>query len=133
MKRCIKLPVAALLCGLLGLTGPIANAQSNGANAPTGTQQTVGQKHPGGHKLAQLAAALGLSDSQKGQIKTLLKNAKEQRKAIRANAQLSAADKKAKLKALGKSTRSQVAAILTPEQKAKWRQMHKGNRAATHA
>ncbi len=120
---------ATLACGLILAGGVRASAQS----ALPGVQPHAGKagkagKFQGKRQLAKLSQELNLTDSQKAQMKTILKNAGEKRQTIRANAQLSETDRTAQLKDLAKSTHTQIGEILTPEQRATL----KADRAAHH-
>jgi Spy/CpxP family protein refolding chaperone len=64
--------------------------------------------------------ALGLTDEQTSKILAIYQKAAESGKAIREDAAASADDKKSKFEALMKSTREEVGAVLTAEQKEKF-------------
>lgn len=134
MKRMIPWSAAVLACGLVLTGGLRAGAQDTGQTPAQGAQtpQHEGRRHHAGQRAAKLAQKLGLSESQKTQIKSILAKAKDQRKSIQTS-QLSQADKQAKLKELRKNTHSQIAGVLTAEQKAKLKEMrqehHKGKGA----
>ena len=87
-----------------------------------------GQK--AGKRLQKLSSELGLTDAQKAQMKPVLQNSRQQVKAIKDDATLSADDRKAKLKELRKSTRQQTMAILTPDQQAKLKSIRQAKREA---
>lgn len=82
-------------------------------------QAGAGHRQGGGGGIAKLAAYLNLSDTQKAQIKPIMKSANQQAKAVRQNASLTPDAKKTQLKAIRKSAMTQIRALLTPEQIAK--------------
>jgi len=84
----------------------------------------------GGGRLKKLTDELGLTDSQKAQIKPILMGARQQARAIQADTTLTPDAKMAKMKALRKSTRQQTMAILTPDQRAKLKSINQARRAA---
>jgi Spy/CpxP family protein refolding chaperone len=113
MTTITKWTAAALACGIVLSIGLSANAQV-----------AAGQgRH--GQRMAKIAQELGLTDSQKAQIKPILKDAKAQKKAIEADAKLTTDDKHTKLRDLHKQTWDKINGVLTPEQKAKWETLRK--------
>jgi Spy/CpxP family protein refolding chaperone len=64
---------------------------------------------------------LGLSDEQKEQVKQIHASQREQLEAIRQDTSLSREEKRAKAQEIRKNTRSQMEALLTPEQREKLR------------
>jgi Spy/CpxP family protein refolding chaperone len=103
----------------------LAVAAPTFAQIPTRTAPAQGHRHGGG-RLQKLAAHLGLSDAQKAQLRPILQSARQQTKAIRADATLTPAARQAKMKDLHRSTRRQMLAILTPEQRQKLKTMRPG-------
>jgi Spy/CpxP family protein refolding chaperone len=73
----------------------------------------------GEHGHGRLMKELGLTKDQLTQIKTIRSTFRTQAQAIKDDASLNPADKKTKLKALRQQMKSQVDAILTPEQRQK--------------
>lgn len=71
-----------------------------------------------GH-MGKMAATLGLTDAQKAQMKPVFQSGRDQVKAVKADTSLSPEDRKSKLKAIRKSTLSQISPMLTPDQKLK--------------
>ena len=115
-----KLIIAALAALIVGSTFTLAPPTLAGA-------KKAGAGHQAGKRMAKLADALGLTDAQKAQIKPILMNAAQQVRAVRKDTTLSPEAQKTKLKAIRKSTKQQIAAILTPEQKKKLAAMrHQG-------
>ena len=109
MKTPIVVALAAVALSALTVTA-----------VPTFAQAGPGQgKAHRGAGLKKLGDALGLSDAQKAQIKTIMQSAQQQAKAIKADTSLTPEAKKAKMQELGKSARQQSLAVLTPEQREK--------------
>lgn len=67
--------------------------------------------------MEKMATDLNLTATQKARLSPILSNAKQQREAIQSNASLSPAQKKAQLKSLRETTKSQVDEILTAQQR----------------
>lgn len=124
MRKLITAALAALVVGsTLTLAPPsLAGAKKAGAGA--------GQH--AGKRLTKMAGALGLTDAQKAQIKPILMDAARQARAVRQNTSLSPEAQKTQMKAISGNARKQIAAILTPAQKAKLaaaRHQHKNGKA----
>lgn len=127
MKR-TQIGLAAAVCGLV-LTGAVTmHPQEAGAQGRRKAGRQTATKKQG--EFAQLLSQLNLTPDQKKQVATIAAGAKQQRMSIMQNASLSAADKKTQEKALGKETRKQVVAILTPAQKKQLKQLIAQRRAA---
>jgi len=93
------------------------------ATSATPTATTV--KHKGdGHILKEL----GLTKDQIKSIKAIRATTKAQVESIKNDTTLSEADKKSKIKAAHKESRSQIEAILTPDQIAKLKQLREARR-----
>jgi Spy/CpxP family protein refolding chaperone len=71
---------------------------------------------------------LGLSQTQRQQIRQIRQEGREHAQAIRNDSSLSPEQRKAQLRQLRKETHKKVEAILTPEQRAKLRQFRKERR-----
>ena len=114
MKKIILAALAAAAFGLAAVSV-----------APTLVQAAPGGAHAGkgGGRLKKMAQNLGLTDAQKAQMKPILKAAREQAKAIKANTALTPEARKAQMKSLHKNTNQQLMAILTPEQREKMKAM----------
>lgn len=70
----------------------------------------------------------GLDDEQKAKLKPILIKKIVDVKAIRKNDSLSEDERKAKIKPIRQSSRKQISAILTSEQKKKWKAYKKSNK-----
>ena len=118
MKKPILVALAALT-----LTASFTSATIVAHAAP----RTPGN-HAGG-KLKKLSKELELTDAQKAQLRPILMGAHQQAEAIKADTTLNPEARKIKMHELGRSTRQQMQAILTPEQREKLkaiRQAHRG-------
>jgi protein CpxP len=121
-----KIVLAA--AGLLTLGAAAVFSQPTQAQtAPTAFAAHRGG-HPGGKRLAKLAERLELTDSQKAQLKPLLKHQAEQVRDIRQNTSLSPEEKRDQLKEVRKGTRPQIMAILTPAQREKMKDLRQQRR-----
>ncbi|MCU1287214.1 MAG: hypothetical protein JWO13_3564 [Acidobacteriales bacterium] len=86
--------------------------ESHGAGGP------MGKDHD------RLANQLNLTADQKTKMQSIMESNHQQMKAIHDDQSLSQQDKQAKVKQLHESMKSQVNAILTPDQQQKFAQMH---------
>jgi len=113
---------AALTIGVAGFAG----AQVAGAKGQDGLG------HKGGHAMkmhghgGRFGDKLGLSEAQKQQMKGIMEQARERRKAIWANDNQTVGSLKAQLKSLHEETKSKIDAVLTPAQREKMADRHKG-------
>jgi Spy/CpxP family protein refolding chaperone len=78
----------------------------------------------GGNPGERMAKELNLTADQQTKMKSIMESTHQQMRAIEDNQSLSQQDKHAKIQALHESTKSQISAILTPEQQQKFAQMH---------
>jgi len=121
------LTVAGLLA--LGTFAPRAFAQSG--QEQQGAPPTAAQPDPKMHKHGEgMFADLNLTDEQKAQIKKIREDAKAKADAVKADATLSDADKKAKFREIRKSARMESSKVLTAEQRAQLKEKMKERRAA---
>ena len=120
MLKFKMLPVAMLLTGFGAFaqdstqTPPATNAEPPATTAP---------KHMHGdqaeHRLKRLSKKLNLTDDQKEKIRPILQDEEKQLTEMEADSALTAQQKHKKTKEIRRSSRSQLVAILTPEQKEK--------------
>ena len=118
MKKPILAALAALTLTASFIAAPIFAEASPGA-----------ARVHGGGKLKRLANELGLTDAQKAQLRPIILRAHQQAQAIKVDTNLIPEARKIKMHELGRSTRQQIQAILTPEQREKLkaiRQAHRG-------
>ncbi len=108
----MKKPILAALAALtLSFTVVAASHTAQAAPGAPGNH--------GGGKLKKLSNELELTDAQKAQLRPILMGAHQQAEAIKADTTLTPEARKAKMHELGRSTRQQMQAILTPEQREK--------------
>ena len=110
--------VAALAAGVLIAGGSSLRAQDATNTPPAG-------EHAPGMKGRANLKALNLTDDQKPKVEAIMKGAQEKRKALREDTSLTSEEKKDKAKAIQEETSTQLKAVLTPEQFAKWQEMTK--------
>jgi protein CpxP len=124
MKSTKTMIIAAMAaCALL------AGGSSLLAQDSTNTPPAGGHGMKGGRP--DFAKELNLTEDQKPKFQEIMKGAMEKRKELRDDTSLTPEDKKAKGKAIQEDTNTQMKALLTPEQFAKWQEMAKhmrGNR-----
>jgi len=135
----LLLPVSILLFGC-EKPSPAPGGSSTEASAPTPiekvaeTAPTVAPEGrpaggpPGGgggnrgQRMEQMLASLDLSADQAQKVKAVMEGQRPAMEAIRNDSSLSREQRREKMQALRQSMDSQMSAILTPEQKAKWDQ-----------
>jgi Spy/CpxP family protein refolding chaperone len=117
MKTAKFLSMGTCLALVLGfaITASVASAK-----ARTQTSAAPAQSGKMDPETPEADTALNLTDDQKTQIAAIRSDASDQRKAINKDKTLSDTDKENQLKALKKSTRAKVWAVLTPEQRTQW-------------
>jgi hypothetical protein len=119
MKSTKTMIVAALAAGALLACSSSLRAQ-DATNTPPAAVPGSGYKgHP------NIARELNLTDDQKPKFREIMKNALEQRKALREDTSLTPEDRMAKLKQIQEDTATQLQALLTPDQLAKWQELVK--------
>jgi len=128
--------LTALLCGASILLVQTCQAQSPDASpATSGTAQhpldRFGNRKPG-ERLERLTEALSLTPDQQAKIKAIFLASRPQAKAAKENNTISERDRRLQLRAIREADGTQIRAILTPEQQAKWDAMQQ-NRKAGHA
>jgi Spy/CpxP family protein refolding chaperone len=78
----------------------------------------------GGNPGERMAKELNLTADQQTKMKAIMESTHQQMSAIEKDQSLSQQDKHAKIQQLHESTKSQISAILTPDQQQKFAQMH---------
>lgn len=114
MKKLIMAALAALTLTFAIFTAPDIAQAAPGAH-----------NNHGGGKLKKLGRELELTDAQKAQLRPILMAAHQQSQAIKADTTLTPEARKTKMHELGRSTREQMQAILTPEQREKLKAIRK--------
>jgi Spy/CpxP family protein refolding chaperone len=113
MAKFRMLLVAVLLAGFG------AFAQDSSQPAPS----TAGPKHMRGdraeHRLKRLSKKLNLTDDQKEKVRPILQDEEKQLTSLESDSTLSTQQKRQKTREIRMASRSQMEAILTPEQKEK--------------
>lgn len=79
-------------------------------------------------KAGKFAAGLGLTDAQKASLKSIRQSAKTRGQTIKANTALSPEQKREQSKALRADTKTKIAAILTPAQVQKMKELRQNRR-----
>ena len=116
---------------LFALGALFAVAAPTLAQTPAPTKPAKHEKHAA--KLPKYLADVALTSEQTEKFQVIHKASAAQAKAVRADAKLTADEKKAKLAEIKQDTRAQVIALLTPEQKAKVKAEHKGKKGKAPA
>jgi Spy/CpxP family protein refolding chaperone len=97
-------------------TTPPAAPSDGSQAAPTPAPEHRGRR--GGFVLEELTQKLTLTPDQQKQVGDLIKSSREQMKALHEDDSMSEDDKRAKMKEITSTTRSQIRALLTPAQQA---------------
>jgi len=84
---------------------------------------SLAQEEKAEGRLQQLSQQLNLTDDQKEKLKPTLREEGEKLQAVRDDAALTRPQKMAKAKEIHSAYAPKIDGILTPEQKAKWKQM----------
>ena len=119
MKSTKTLLIAALAAGAL-LAGSSALRAQDATNTPP-----AGEHGPGMKGRPNIAKQLDLTDAQKPKVEAIMKGAMEKNRAVHEDTSLTPEEKKAKAKAIREESATQMKAVLTPEQFAKWQEMSK--------
>lgn len=123
MKKLISLLAAGILA--LGIAGGASAAPGEpGAAAPPGKKGPKGNKGAAvGRRLHGLLAKLDLTPEQKKKVDTILHDARAELQKI------PPAERREKGRAIQKSTRDKIVAVLTPTQQSKLKELIKAERA----
>jgi Spy/CpxP family protein refolding chaperone len=97
----------------------VSNAKNDAADAVSGTQTKASVEA----KLQKMSSELNLTDDQKNQLRPIMQDEVNKLKTLRGDSSLSPDQKKAKLTEIHQSLKSQMRAILTPEQLKKFAAM----------
>jgi Spy/CpxP family protein refolding chaperone len=121
-----------VVVGLLASLSAVAQDSSQ----PAPTAPTAKHRHKQGdraeQKLKRLSKKLNLTDDQKEKIKPILQDEEKQLTDMEADSTLSAQQKHNKTKEIRRSSRAQLDAILTPEQKEKLPSRKAGSEGRHH-
>lgn len=116
-KRNLSLSIA--LAGVLVLPS-LTHAQNATPPAGGGPGERRGMLNPE-ERVKHMKETLGLSDDQATKLQAIFQKNADAAKALRDDTSLSQEDRRAKFGEMMKSTREEVDAVLTPEQKEKWK------------
>lgn len=119
MRRRFLVPF--MLCG--ALIAPLASASALAQTTPTTPTTPVKGRHMRG--MMAMLSQLNLTDDEKAKLKPVVMAHAEKAKAIRKSATLAPADKKMQMRELHRTTMEQIRPILTPDQWAQFKAMHK--------
>ncbi len=119
MKSTKTMLIAALAAGAL-LAGSSALRAQDATNTPP-----AGEHGPGMKGRPNLDKQLDLTDTQKPKVHEIQKSAMEKVRALREDTSLTSEEKKEKAKAIKEDMATQLKAVLTPEQFAKWQEISK--------
>ncbi|MBI3934072.1 MAG: Spy/CpxP family protein refolding chaperone [Acidobacteria bacterium] len=111
IRRKTQIGLAALVIAALFGVGQWMHALQMPQGPPGGG--------PGLPRLRQLARQLDLTDSQKTQIESILKEARTQMRALRSNMNITKQQELDQMRQIQQQTQSSIRAVLTPEQQAK--------------
>jgi Spy/CpxP family protein refolding chaperone len=120
------LSLAGLLLAATFVPASFAQTSAPEQSAPLAASQSTQPENKHGDRLA----GLNLTDDQKAQIKQIRQDAKAKADAVKADASLSNADKRAKLKAIHRDARMQRRKVFTPEQRKQLKTKVRERRAA---
>lgn len=117
--------IMAWLACALGLLVGLATLASAAQQPPQGPPEG-GRRGPRPmsveERLKRMSETLNLTDEQKEKIRPILQSEADQLKAMRENTSLSREQRMEKRRQIEQGTRKQIREILTPEQRAKWRE-----------
>lgn len=114
-KRSSLLALALAL--LVTLTGSRILAQTDASSLDPETRAKVQQRLQG------ISSELNLTDAQKEQLKPILQSEFQQLKSVHDDTSMSADQKQAKAQEIHQSYKSQIGAVLTPDQQKKFATM----------
>lgn len=126
MKPTHQFVLAAIVAGSLFATGVAVQAQDTSAtNTPAATPTP--KAHGGA---AAMMKQLDLTDDQKPKVKAILSDMQQKMKDLREDTSLSPTDRRAKMKDIRDDANTQLKAILTDDQYAKWQKISAGHHRA---
>jgi Spy/CpxP family protein refolding chaperone len=126
------LPAALALAGMLSLQPTARAAEPSAAAQPATATVQPAQDERGAairERMQEVARELGLTDTQKEQLKPILQAEFAKMKALREDQSLTRPEKLEKFKAIRAELLPQVKEILTPEQLEKWQKIRQQRQA----
>lgn len=106
-----------LLVGLATLALAAQQPPQEGQGRPRGGRPMSVEE-----RLKRMSERLNLTDEQKEKIRPILQSEADQMKAMREDKSLSPEQRRDKRRQINQATNKQIREILTPEQRAKWRE-----------
>jgi Spy/CpxP family protein refolding chaperone len=113
--------IAALVAGNL-FAWNLALRADDSTNTPPANPPASDVK-PHAHGFERMVEELNLTDDQKPKVKTIMDAQTQKMRDVREDDSLSQDDKRAKMKAIHEDTATQLQAVLTPDQFAKWQKI----------
>lgn len=104
-------------------TAQDAQSQAQDAQQQASDAMNTAQQSSVDSRLQAISDKLNLSDDQKTKLKPILQDESSQLKALKSDTSMSSEQKMDKAKEIRASHKSQIDAILTPDQQQKWQQM----------
>lgn len=128
MIRRTIITAALALATTFAMAQAPAAADSNTAKPHHGHHQQLTQDQFVSKRLAKMNEKLQLTQDQQAKVKDILSDQWTKQQAIRSNTSLSQQDARSQMRELRKSEHEQLMNVLTPEQREKAKQMHKGEK-----
>jgi protein CpxP len=122
MKVTKHIFIAALVAGNLFAWNLVLRADDS-TNTPPAAQPPADNHGSGMRGRPDFAKALNLTDDQKPKVKAIMDAQMQKMHDLREDDSLSQDDKRAKMKAIHDDTSTQLKAVLTADQFAKWQKM----------
>jgi periplasmic protein CpxP/Spy len=116
MKLLQRSLIAVLVLGGLMAFSPVSYA----AKAARQTKPTTASRANAKDRLTVLTQKLGLTTDQQDKVKSILKEEATKRKEVSGKSDLTVQQKREKLRAIQQDANTQIKALLTPDQLAKW-------------
>lgn len=125
----LAIPFAGSVAFAQASTDPAAQNQVQ--TAPQNATQTAhGHKMHDPHKMAmKMSRKLGLSADQTAKVEPILAERQQKMMALRGDSTLTPDQKHTQMHAIAKSTKDELAGVLTPEQMQQMKHMHKEKKA----
>lgn len=120
MFSVVTVPVAAVA---QSSAAQDAQSQAQDAQQQSADAMNTAQQSSVDSRLQAISDKLNLSDDQKTKLKPILQDEASQLKALKSDTSMTSDQKMDKAKEIRASHKSQIDAILTPEQQQKWQQM----------
>ena len=122
--------VGKFLAAALLLAGSLALAQDSNQSVPTqpGAKYDQRRRDQAEDRLRRMSKELNLTDDQKEKIRPILEDEAQQMKTVQSDNSLTDQQRRKKMREIHKTFEPQVQAVLTPEQREKFKNMkHEGH------